>query len=209
MTDDLRRRVRRRARYRCEYCQLPQSAVQFRHQVDHIIAEQHEGGDEPSNLALACTHCNLPQGPEPLRPRPGDPGVDPSLQPAARPVARALRLAGGGAHRLDGRRTDDDPGPGDERPVCGRGPGGAHRGRPFPAEMSQPGCPFPSPGSVGSMRGARLIRAIRRASSAGDRCSRRDSHSPGRSGTSGSNSPTPRRRIRPVRGRRRSSSRGC
>jgi 5-methylcytosine-specific restriction endonuclease McrA len=56
MTDDLALRVRRRARYRCEYCQLPQSASRARHQVDHIIADQHEGGDEPSNLALACLH---------------------------------------------------------------------------------------------------------------------------------------------------------
>jgi hypothetical protein len=63
MTQDLARRVRRRARYRCEYCRLPQSASPFRHQVDHIIADQHEGGDEPSNLALACTHCNLRKGP--------------------------------------------------------------------------------------------------------------------------------------------------
>jgi HNH endonuclease len=63
MTDDLARRVRRRARYRCEYCQLPQSALPIRHQVDHIIAEQHEGGDEPSNLALACAHCNRHKGP--------------------------------------------------------------------------------------------------------------------------------------------------
>ena len=58
MTEDRARRVRRRARSRCEYCRIPQSAVQFRHQVDHIIAEQHEGSDEPSNLALACAHYN-------------------------------------------------------------------------------------------------------------------------------------------------------
>ena len=63
MTEDRARRVRRRARYRCEYCQLPQSAVPIRHQIDHIVAEQHEGGDEPSNLALACAHCNRHKGP--------------------------------------------------------------------------------------------------------------------------------------------------
>jgi hypothetical protein len=63
MTGDHLQRVQRRARYRCEYCQLPQSASEARHQVDHIIADQHEGGDEPSNLALACVHCNLHKGP--------------------------------------------------------------------------------------------------------------------------------------------------
>jgi hypothetical protein len=56
MTEDLKRRIRRRARYRCEYCQLPQSASRLRHQIDHIIAEQHEGGDDPENLALTCAH---------------------------------------------------------------------------------------------------------------------------------------------------------
>ena len=34
-----------------------------RHQVDHVVASQHEGGDDASNLALACVHCNLHKGP--------------------------------------------------------------------------------------------------------------------------------------------------
>ena len=56
-------RVRRRARNRCEYCKLPQSASRLRHQFDHIISRQHGGGDELSNLALSCVHCNLHKGP--------------------------------------------------------------------------------------------------------------------------------------------------
>lgn len=63
MTDDLRRRIRRRARNRCEYCRLPQAAMRPRHQIEHIIAIQHGGDDDPSNLALACMHCNLRKGP--------------------------------------------------------------------------------------------------------------------------------------------------
>lgn len=31
--------------------------------MDHVIASQHEGGDDVSNLALACVHCNLHKGP--------------------------------------------------------------------------------------------------------------------------------------------------
>jgi len=31
--------------------------------VEHVVAIQHGGGDDPSNLALACTHCNLHKGP--------------------------------------------------------------------------------------------------------------------------------------------------
>jgi len=63
MTADVERYVRRRAHYRCEYCRLPQSASPGPHQIDHVIAEQHEENDDPSNLALACIHCNLHKGP--------------------------------------------------------------------------------------------------------------------------------------------------
>jgi hypothetical protein len=31
--------------------------------VEHIIALQHGGNDDPSNLALACDRCNLYKGP--------------------------------------------------------------------------------------------------------------------------------------------------
>lgn len=63
MTDDLRRRVRRRARNGCEYCRLPQAVIRPRHQVEHVVAIQHGGGDDAANLALACMHCNLHKGP--------------------------------------------------------------------------------------------------------------------------------------------------
>ena len=53
-----RRLVRERARDRCEYCRLPQAAVQATFHVEHIIAKQHVVDDAPSNLALACDRCN-------------------------------------------------------------------------------------------------------------------------------------------------------
>ena len=60
----VRELVRRRAGERCEYCHLPQAAVPFApFHVEHIIARQHGGGDDPSNLALACDRCNLHKGP--------------------------------------------------------------------------------------------------------------------------------------------------
>jgi len=31
--------------------------------VEHVVARQHGGGDEPSNLAFACDRCNLHKGP--------------------------------------------------------------------------------------------------------------------------------------------------
>ncbi len=62
MKADVERRVWRRAQYRCEYRRLPQSASRLRYQIDHIIAQQHEENDDPSNLAIACIRCNLQKG---------------------------------------------------------------------------------------------------------------------------------------------------
>ena len=45
--------VRRRAGGRCEYCLLPQESFEAAHHIEHIVARQHGGGDETSNLALA------------------------------------------------------------------------------------------------------------------------------------------------------------
>jgi len=58
-----RREVRRRAAERCEYCRLPESAGDITFHVEHIVAQQHQRDDNPSNLALACDRCNLYKGP--------------------------------------------------------------------------------------------------------------------------------------------------
>jgi hypothetical protein len=59
-----RKLVRERARNICEYCHLPQEATPFTvFHVEHITARQHHGTDDPSNLALACHHCNSHKGP--------------------------------------------------------------------------------------------------------------------------------------------------
>lgn len=63
MNASLQRRVRRRARDRCEYCQMPQSAFRVRFPIDHIIALQHRGATDAGNLALACINCNAHKGP--------------------------------------------------------------------------------------------------------------------------------------------------
>jgi len=64
MDSAVRELVRGRAKDRCEYCRLPQSAVLFApFHVEHVVARQHGGGDEPSNLAFACDRCNLHKGP--------------------------------------------------------------------------------------------------------------------------------------------------
>src|SRR5262249_36333394 len=58
-----RRLVRARAGNRCEYCRLPQSAIDAAFHVEHVVPRQHRGGDDESNLALACDRCNLMKGP--------------------------------------------------------------------------------------------------------------------------------------------------
>jgi len=55
--------VYRRAGNRCEYCHLAVEHEPFvSFHVDHVIARQHGGSDDPSNLCLACTSCNLHKG---------------------------------------------------------------------------------------------------------------------------------------------------
>jgi 5-methylcytosine-specific restriction endonuclease McrA len=64
MDAETKRFVRTRASQRCEYCGIhqriyPDSAFH----IEHIVARQHGGGDEPDNLALSCHLCNSKKGP--------------------------------------------------------------------------------------------------------------------------------------------------
>ena len=52
-----------RAANRCEYCQVPQSYDRLPFEIDHIIAEQHDGPTKASNLCLCCFACNRHKGP--------------------------------------------------------------------------------------------------------------------------------------------------
>jgi 5-methylcytosine-specific restriction endonuclease McrA len=54
--------VRDRAKNRCEYCLMPQSAKRLRFWLDHVVAVQHKGPTEAANLALACPRCNRNKG---------------------------------------------------------------------------------------------------------------------------------------------------
>jgi hypothetical protein len=55
--------VRQRAGNRCEYCLLRQEQTGLSHHIEHIVAKQHGGPDDPENLALSCNRCNLHKGP--------------------------------------------------------------------------------------------------------------------------------------------------
>ena len=52
-----------RAQDRCEYCRIHQRYYTIRFHVEHIVARQHRGSDDESNLALACHFCNRHKGP--------------------------------------------------------------------------------------------------------------------------------------------------
>jgi hypothetical protein len=58
-----RSKVRQRAGQRCEYCRIPDAALDLPFHVDHIIASVHQQNDDPTNLAWACPRCNLGKGP--------------------------------------------------------------------------------------------------------------------------------------------------
>ncbi|MBI1903019.1 MAG: HNH endonuclease [Planctomycetia bacterium] len=62
MRASLKRRVWQRASGACEYCRMPRRLYLAPYQIDHIIAEKHNGKTVFSNLALACYHCNLHKG---------------------------------------------------------------------------------------------------------------------------------------------------
>lgn len=59
---DIRKQVRHRANERCEYCLKPDKYGLFVFQIDHIIAQKHDGLSEIDNLAWACFKCNNIKG---------------------------------------------------------------------------------------------------------------------------------------------------
>src|SRR5438477_3715332 len=55
----LRRRVEKRAGWRCEYCHAPQRVSGYRFHIEHILPRAQGGSDALRNRALACATCNL------------------------------------------------------------------------------------------------------------------------------------------------------
>ena len=58
----LRRLVAKRSRDCCEYCLQPEIFSYTPHEVDHIIAEKHNGKTVEDNPGLACKLCNIYKG---------------------------------------------------------------------------------------------------------------------------------------------------
>lgn len=63
MDEALRRLVRDRAGWMCEYCRMPATLLPYPLVIDHILARQHGGPTTLDNLACICPHCNSHKGP--------------------------------------------------------------------------------------------------------------------------------------------------
>jgi hypothetical protein len=59
---ELRRQVRERSGYRCEYCLIHEDDAFLPHEPDHIIAVKHLGATTEGNLAWTCFVCNRGKG---------------------------------------------------------------------------------------------------------------------------------------------------
>jgi hypothetical protein len=62
MNAALIRLVWQRAEGSCEYCQMPQEFDPTPFEIDHIIAEKHNGPTVAGNLRLSCFYCNSFKG---------------------------------------------------------------------------------------------------------------------------------------------------
>jgi HNH endonuclease len=58
INDAIKKTVREREEYLCEYCHSPERLSANRFTVNHVIPRSLEGSDEIGNLALACRRCN-------------------------------------------------------------------------------------------------------------------------------------------------------
>lgn len=58
----LRQLIISRANFCCEYCLMPDEQRLYAHEVDHIIAEKHQGETIAENLCYSCFECNRHKG---------------------------------------------------------------------------------------------------------------------------------------------------
>jgi len=62
VSQSVRRRVRERAGFRCEYCEVSETGSGGELTVDHFQPQSKSGGDEEANLVYCCFRCNSYKG---------------------------------------------------------------------------------------------------------------------------------------------------
>ncbi len=62
ISSGLRQQVAARAKFRCEYCLVPEYFLATTFHIDHIRSLKHGGMTTLANLAFACPHCNQNKG---------------------------------------------------------------------------------------------------------------------------------------------------
>lgn len=103
ISPELRRLVRERAQFACEYCGVTEVSVGSELTIDHYYPQSLGGQDNPENLCYCCPRCNLNK----LDYWPGDEDV-PLWNPRTAPVSdHMLFLADGVAYPVTaiGRMT--------------------------------------------------------------------------------------------------------
>ncbi|HQU84313.1 MAG TPA: HNH endonuclease signature motif containing protein [Pyrinomonadaceae bacterium] len=58
ISDELRRKAAKSAKFRCGYCQMPQAILPMPLEIEHILPQAAGGTDDEENLWLACRVCN-------------------------------------------------------------------------------------------------------------------------------------------------------
>ena len=92
--------VRKRAGHRCEYCRLHEDDADFlSFHIEHVIAKQHGGSDDPDFLCLAWRGMQLGQRPQPIGTFRGK--ALPAVQPAKTELEPAFPLGTYAPHRQD------------------------------------------------------------------------------------------------------------
>jgi 5-methylcytosine-specific restriction endonuclease McrA len=88
----LRRQTRARAEGLCEYCLVSDEDAYLSYQVDHVIAEKHEGPTVLDNLAWCCTECNRYKGADLTSTDPATGRIVPLFNPRTQRWRRHFRL---------------------------------------------------------------------------------------------------------------------
>ncbi len=59
ISSSLHQKVRQKADFKCEYCEISETDSGGELTIDHFKPQSQNGGDEENNLVYCCFRCNL------------------------------------------------------------------------------------------------------------------------------------------------------